>query len=194
MFSRNHIQKMRTCNADTGENCRIKREVSPDRKLQANPVMSCEEIIMEKKERISMNEKNYASLEASTRSNDAGIVLETDAVWFLGIDGQWHLADRWLSLCVHKKDKIPAPSMAEVWRELPDEIMRDNYEYYLSMEKGLASITKAGYSNPSLLTKAGYDSPLMLTIAITKSVNPTDALIDLLIWVKETGEGIEPKP
>jgi L-lysine 2,3-aminomutase len=44
--------------------------------------------------RQAMNELNYASLEASKRLVEAGIVLETQSVWFHGTKGTWHLSER----------------------------------------------------------------------------------------------------
>ena len=55
---------------------------------------------------------------------------------------------------------LPAPSMAEVWRELPSRV---------SIEK---------YTNYSICGE--MSNPVMRG----QNINPTDALIDLLIWVK----------
>ena len=68
-----------------------------------------------------MNPLNYATLEASKRLVDAGIVLETEKVHFQ-IGDVWFLRDRMCagSNLIPSKICIPAPSMAEVWRELPE--------------------------------------------------------------------------
>ena len=97
-----------------------------------------------------MNTQNYASLEASKRLHDAGIVLETDVVWARDENGV-------LESC-------PAPSMAEVWRELPDDI--DGHELGMGKEDGESYV----------FYKSLKDFPY--------NTNPTDALIDLLIWVR----------
>ena len=120
-----------------------------------------------------MNDVNYASLEASKRLVDAGIVLETEWVWFHGTKGTWHLSERWLS---YEASHIPAPSMAEVWRELPETALqpcRDTTtgycHEYLSLQKD-GDLTVAGYGEYS---------------EIGRNSNPTDALINLLIWVRK---------
>ena len=100
-----------------------------------------------------MNTQNYASLEASKRLHDAGIILETDAVWE-GKEGQTRL-----NLKANCPDGFPAPSMAEVWRELPDS----------------TCINKDGD-----YTKCWVDSNMSLKVF--QNENPADALIDLLIW------------
>ena len=107
-----------------------------------------------------MNTQNYASLEACQRLVDAGIVLETEKVWFFNTTG-WELVDRYDK---HKVNKhyLPAPSMAEVWRELPDS----------------TCVNKDGDH-----TKCWIDSKTSLKVF--QSTNPTDALIDLLIFVRK---------
>ena len=136
-----------------------------------------------------MNTQNYASFKASKKLFDAGIVLETSFSYFqekpstnpnmhsfnipqtempyvlLGTS-QRDLSgykDRYYSI-------IPAPSMAEVWRELP--WVTDNY--------GLISMNKADN-----VTYCGYRKGLAIREPKFESNNPTDALIDLLIWVRK---------
>ena len=118
-----------------------------------------------------MNELNYASLVASKNLHDAGIVLETDFVWRLGADGWKLLTKDWVrDMMSNTYESIPAPSMAEVWRELP--WVTDNY--------GLISMNKADN-----VTYCGYRKGLAIREPKFESNNPTDALIDLLIWVRE---------
>ena len=119
-----------------------------------------------------MNELNYASLEASKKLVDNGIVLETEAGWYKIFRPGCHAFVMVLSMRSGNEkfygDNYPAPSMAEVWRELPAKIGADHIlEIY--KEYGF---TKAQYWGLDLY---GY------------SKNPTDALIDLLVWLK--GEG-----
>jgi len=116
-----------------------------------------------------MNNLNYASREASQRLVDVGIVLDTDYMWFEHENKDWILVS---SDCVSIKafkdgHTYPAPSMAEVWRELPygswTHKSSDKYE-------------------------AWFDQKCF------QSTNPTDALIDLLIWVrKEASDGLAAK-
>lgn len=106
-----------------------------------------------------MNKDNYASLEASQRLHDAGIVLDTEVVWC-----GYRLQYEWEG--TNDKRTIPAPSMAEVWRELPE---------LTKLQKGLTA-TYAWMKGTWDVSLQSYD-------------NPTDALIDLLIWVrKEAGD------
>jgi hypothetical protein len=123
-----------------------------------------------------MNKLNYASLKASRRLVDAGIVLETDLFWVVYAGKtvpQPYLADRksfnQSSWCV-----IPAPSMAEVWRMLPEcvKYKKDDRPLieYLRIDKNSNGSLSCGYSQYS---------------EMTSNINPTDALIDLLIWVRK---------
>ncbi len=120
-----------------------------------------------------MNELNYASLEASKRLIDAGIRLDTDSYWATYLeevlqsikDAGKVLPSPYLvnKDSIHNKDLlrecknyIPAPTMAEIWRELP--------EGTISMK-----------ANDRLYCYKG----------VVHSINPTDSLIDLLILIKK---------
>jgi hypothetical protein len=110
-----------------------------------------------------MNNLN-ASLEASKKLHDAGIILETDFIY--NSDGKLLY-----SPLVERRDgDIPAPSMAEVWRELPNTYSTDT-DVRL---KTLMSY-QAGY-------KALKDD---VGVWFSYDTNPTDALIDLLIFVRK---------
>ena len=111
-----------------------------------------------------MNELDYTSLEISKRLAEAGIVLETDALWATSIHGG-------ASQLIHKEDAdklfgqvtiVPAPSMAEVWRELPEgtELLKCKNDY--------VAVWAQVEMSPDF-----------------ENTNPTDALIDLLIWVRK---------
>jgi hypothetical protein len=127
-----------------------------------------------------MNPLNSATLEASKRLVDKGIVLETDHYYCpIGLkdgdrnnrspenivyeirykDGRFACG---LSHDYYKRC-IPAPSMAEVWRELPGGVQIHKWR----------GVSIAGDGKFILLEKGKY------------STNPTDALIELLIWLKE---------
>ena len=109
-----------------------------------------------------MNKDNYCSLEAAQKLADAGIVLETDCVY--NKYGK-------LVLVTALPDSIPAPSMAELWRELPESITKGGTIQYLEMGKtGSKTYAVYDFADEYVL----FD-------------NPTDALIDLLVWLK--GEG-----
>jgi hypothetical protein len=113
----------------------------------------------------NMNELNYASLEASQRLVDEGIMLDTDSYWAIYL-GNTHLASLVNNDSIHNKDLlsecknyIPAPTMAEVWRELPEGTisMKANNRLYCSAENS----------------------------GVVHSTNPTDALVNLLILIKK---------
>ena len=128
-----------------------------------------------------MNPLNRATLEASKRLYDAGIALETEAVWALVPDlyncdpegdpiGRWKLISEPL---YPYKEQIPAPCMAEVWRELP-KVKQCKYSLTTKQEE---SRVTTGYEN-----RGSW-------LYYVRDTNPTDALIDLLIWVTEQRKG-----
>lgn len=134
-----------------------------------------------------MNELNYASLSASKKLVDNGIVLETDYYWatysestLQSIRDAGKVYPRPYLVTkesIHEKHRTghgyyPAPSFAEIWRELPWVI--DNY--------GLISMNKVDN-----ITCCGYRKGMAIREPKFESENPTDALIELLVWVK--GEG-----
>ena len=118
-----------------------------------------------------MNELNVGSLEACQRLYRAGIVLETDFYWtWGGAQDCWYLI---------RKDEprrfavIPAPSMAEVWRELPTDIRKRGERWDLGVDKTGDGRTVIGYSL--------HTQPMIEF----NNDNPTDALIEMLIWVEK---------
>jgi hypothetical protein len=108
-----------------------------------------------------MNELNYASLEASQRLSKAGIVLKTEMAW-----GQDKNDPPGVLILWEFNGVYPAPSIAEVWRELPFQ----SYIKMLDEGSSLAWIFDE---------ERKFESPEIW------NTNPTDALIDLLIWVTE---------
>lgn len=127
-----------------------------------------------------MNTQNYASLEASKGLVDAGIVLETEKVWFFSTTG-WELVDRYDK---HKVNKhyLPAPSMAEVWRELPAEYQTKTKHLQLQIDK-------IKRNDGVIVTSANYiyndEESGCCVYKFYANENPTDAMIDLLIWVRK---------
>ena len=113
-----------------------------------------------------MNKGNCCSLEISQKLVDAGIVLDTDAYWI-------RVANSPLMLCDSKygaDEHYPAPSMVELWKELPESIGKGRTIQYLKMGKA-HSKTYAAYAYDFA------DEYVLLD-------NPSDALAELLIWVK----------
>jgi hypothetical protein len=125
-----------------------------------------------------MNPNNYGTREACQRLVDAGIVLETDFCfdkasvipdkvreWPKGVD-EGHL------------DFVPAPSMAEVWRELPEVLTIGG----LICDPSIGKFECRSYASYNWFhqSQVYFDN-----------TNPTDALIDLLIWLTAQKEGYE---
>ena len=123
-----------------------------------------------------MNPLNYASLEASKKLVDAGIVLETEAAWCpFGRNGEYKLLpiEYFPPTEVSKDVRIPAPCMTEVWRELPATVP----DRGLSMKLRKAGDGKTWGSH--------FRDGSQIIDSIKADTNPTDALIDLLIWVRK---------
>ena len=124
-----------------------------------------------------MNPNNYASLEASKQLVEAGIKMETEAAWCpFGRNGEYKLLpiEYFPPTEVSKDVRIPAPSMAEVWRELPE------YIEYKKDDRPLIEYLRIDKNGDGSLS-CGYGQYSEMTI----NDNPTDALIDLLIWVRK---------
>ena len=114
-----------------------------------------------------MNKLNYASLSASKKLVDNGIVLETEKTWFFRNTG-WEMVDRYAAHHVNRH-YLPAPSMAEVWRELPECIPYDDTTWAAWQAHKQGDLT--------IISIAAFRKEFI-------SLNPTDALIDLLIHVR----------
>lgn len=107
-----------------------------------------------------MNKANYCTLAAAKRLYEAGIVLETEYCWVFDQYGSY------LSITKPRPGKaVPAPTMAEVWRELPDT------------EELIPLICR--YIEESNISGS---SVMQIIIDICRS---PDRLIDLLIWVRK---------
>jgi hypothetical protein len=119
-----------------------------------------------------MNPDNYGSLEACQRLQAAGVVVETEKFWYLRKhDNKWVCTSA-IPQKTEYLECIPALSMAEAWRMLPEVF------------NGMTLKMRKSGDN----TEVAYDShgPYQLSI----STNPVDALIDLIIWL----EGRREKP
>jgi hypothetical protein len=113
-----------------------------------------------------MNNLNYASLEASKKLHDAGIVLEAEAVWRKKRDKTGYYLT-WKKL-YHRTSDIPAPSMAEVWRELPEQYENEYLRVFKDGDRTFCGRSRYGEYANGLSSK-----------------NPTDALINLLIYIRK---------
>jgi hypothetical protein len=127
-----------------------------------------------------MNNLNYATLEASKKLHDAGIMLETEAVWVKWyFDGsilsdrnpyEWRL--QYKALTQTDFESIPAPCFTDVWRELPFQ------SYIKKLDDGSTLVW---------ICDDDADGKYIESNMIANT-NPTDALIDLLVWLKGAGK------
>jgi hypothetical protein len=110
------------------------------------------------------NPLNYASLEASKRLQAAGIVIETEKIWHCA-HGFFELQERGIlnsSIGIN----YPAPSPAEVWRELSE----GDYLFH------------KGMTLDGMRTSVGGKGTAVM------NYNLADALIDLKIWTVQRKE------
>lgn len=117
-----------------------------------------------------MSELDHASLEASKKLVENGIFLKTDFFyvntfsdmgWIFRAKGEFNDED----------DFIPAPCFTDVWRELPFQ------SYIKKLDDGSTLVW---------ICDDDADGKYIESNMIANT-NPTDALIDLLVWLK--GEG-----
>lgn len=128
-----------------------------------------------------MNNLNVASFEASKKLHDAGIVLETDWYWVKLITKEEWVLSTLDNVVLKFYESIPAPSMEEVWRELPEGIKVNGSWAPLFINK-IRDVASVGYRIEHHV------------IVHFSSENPTDALIELWIWiVKENKKRIVKK-
>jgi hypothetical protein len=123
---------------------------------------------------MSLNPNNYCTREASQRLLEAGIVLETDCVWASKKGCASQLIPTEDVGKIGGLTIIPAAQFAEVWRELPESVKWNDMWHHLTVEK-LGDETSCYYRTNG---------------KVSNNTNPTDALIDLLIWVKAQKEGV----
>ncbi len=110
-----------------------------------------------------MNPLNYATLEASKRLHDAGIVLETEH-WH-GWDGRIYRKDE----VPYGTARVPAPTIAEVLRELPES--KELVDLILEYDPSLAQ----GYA---------------IAILVAEYLRDINKMIGLLIWEREKKQGV----
>ena len=124
-----------------------------------------------------MNPLNYASLEASKRLVEAGIVMETEHYWMHYIK-ESYLTHFHCEKTEYPFFKTPAPSMAEAWRELPETIKENDTVFW----KALSACQVCG----DYCSYTSYQNSFegVLIGSQNYNANPTDALIDLLVWIK----------
>jgi len=121
-----------------------------------------------------MNELNYASLEASKKLVENGIVLdEVDFMWFERETDDWILipSDHVSIKAFQDGHAYPAPCFTDIWRNLPERIKCNRKQKALHFEKWRGE-SYASYENNYLC----------------KSANPINAMIHLLVLVKGAGK------
>jgi hypothetical protein len=112
-----------------------------------------------------MNNSGYVSLEMARRLVDAGVAMETEKWWV-----RWFGTEHWVLLQYRSthSDSAPAPSMAELWEWLPEEIDKR----ILTLEKETSG-SVAGYSlSDDWIFNTGKARPA------------ADALGEMAIWLK----------
>jgi hypothetical protein len=114
-----------------------------------------------------MNPNNYCTLKAAQRLAAAGIVMETEAVWYR----RWDRSDL-IELCLRSQKPLyviyPAPCFAEVWRELPE----DNGKLIVLIEQWLSETKEDWF----------HCDPELCVLEAVRDIN---LLVSLLIWVRE---------
>jgi hypothetical protein len=127
---------------------------------------------------VAMNPLNYTSLEASKKLVENGVRLKTDFYWYKPeFCNYWRIVSRDIippHQIANRDMCYPAPSMSELWRELPE---------WTEDEDGWLEITK-DKGNIS----AGYRSLSSQSNPFFQSNNPADALAELLTWLKKEGK------
>jgi hypothetical protein len=141
-----------------------------------------------------MNPDNYASLEASRRLHEKGIVTETEAMWEYDDPcsdpsdpawnqyGSWTLVNKPYKIGQMHNRQVSAPSLTEIWRELPERIIKDRKIYRLTMYR---------YADSSCVGYISLDAKIIEDVH--NNINPADAAIDLLIWVTQRKEATDAK-
>lgn len=121
-----------------------------------------------------MNLKNYCTLEYAQKLVEHGIVLETDAVWASDLTGGHVLVNNapdWV-------DVIPAPCFQDVWNELPESFEHEG-------ERAWLCVTKSRKDNNTTYCSYYLSNDRAVCSSKKHNANPTNAAIDLLIFVKE---------
>jgi hypothetical protein len=126
-----------------------------------------------------MNHKNYCTPEYTQKLVDAGIVLETDFIWYLSpVNGICYIMSKeeWDSLRMSKDYFVgPAPQFQDVWDELPNTL-KINGLWYEKRLIGIDNLNIVGY---------WYNTEVLVQFA---EINPTNAAIDLLCWLRKEGK------
>jgi len=135
-----------------------------------------------------MNPQNYCSLEMSRKLVEAGIVVETDFYHQTDLDINEYDGlvpkeerDDFMEQIRdgHASDEIyewiPAPSMAEIWRELPERIVNRQMIFTPAIEKS---------DNSNIACYRWFDHHLYEF----HRENPCDALAELIICVKSQAQ------
>jgi hypothetical protein len=145
--------------------------------------MEMDSLVMRIYGRQKMNELNYCTQPLSRKLVENGIVLETEAEWrsfsFDFREAKLLQRTHLDAIYLLYGYKVPAPSFAELWRELPQDV--DNAD--LEVFKTVDGKTKAGYYLISDEFDDGFE------IVAFESTNPADALAELLIFVKGREKG-----
>ena len=119
-----------------------------------------------------MNDNNYGSLDACKRLLDVGkIQIDTDFCWFERETDDWIIlpSDDVSIKAIKDNHAYPAVCMAEAWREL---------QKYLAQRPDCLPYIRLVAEKDDTIVEAPFMS------ATFSNTNPTDSLIDLLIWIR----------
>ena len=124
-----------------------------------------------------MNPLNYCTLPYAQKLQAAGIVMDTQKNWVKCKDGIWvfmFIGDVGRHAIGEVETWISAPSMYEAWMELPGKLSTQWAEYYLLIGKDEEeTVVEYRDTHWNLLGGSRHSN-----------VNPTDALIDLRVWLE----------
>ena len=119
------------------------------------------------------NELNYASFESSKKLFETGVTLKTEFYWCKDKNG-WYFFRAEEIYFREVLESIPAPSFAEIWRELPEDIFIEEEYYKLSIGKS---------DNKLVCCYSSQDGNFRTLPKYSENI--TDALAELLLWLKE---------
>ena len=121
-----------------------------------------------------MNNNDYCSLKMCEELLLNNIEFETKLVYNIFEDGSSKIGER--SMVTGYRKIVPAPTMSELWQELPNKLVSDGITFckIITTDKNNEETT-TGYIN--------FEDYIWEGLCLDK--NPCDALAQLLIWFKE---------
>lgn len=118
-----------------------------------------------------MNPNNYVTRKVAKKLVDNGILLETEVAWFEDEYKRWFLEIDTDEAAFEYNRRLPAPSMAELWRVL----QKINRSAFLAWDGNTTGAWQ------EWTTFDGYGEGT----EVFKNENPADALAEFLIWIEK---------